>query len=187
MRVFFAIDLAPEVVERVLSVRDRLASTIGEDGVRWVKKAQIHVTLAFLGEQDEAHARAALEVVRPIAEAQERFELSVGGLGAFPDEDRPRVLFLGIDRGAAPLVTLANALTASLAASGFALEQRAFHPHVTLARIHRRRAAKEVSKLVHQGGFEALGETVIDRFALMESKSGPTGATYQKLEELPLR
>ena len=184
MRLFFAIELAPEVVDRVLSVRDRLASAIGGDGVRWVQKAQIHLTLAFLGEQSEERARVAIEAARPIAAAHARFELSVGGLGAFPDDAHPRVLFLGIaGEGTAPLVALATELTGSLTAAGFTLDSREFHPHVTLARVDRGSAAKKVSRLVGEGGFDSLGVSVIDRLALLESRPDPS---YVKLEELPL-
>jgi len=186
MRVFFAVDLAPELVDRVVDLRDRFATKLGHDGVRWIKRPQIHVTLSFLGEQDEEHVRAAIEAARKIAIDHGRFEISIGGLGAFPDEDRPRVFFLGVETGVLPLASLANDLAKSLAARGFALDQRGYHPHVTLGRIDARGASNKIRKLILAGGFEALGTTIVDRFALYENRTDASGASYVKLEEIAL-
>src|SRR5215470_17261032 len=117
MRLFFALQL-PE------NVRERLAPLVP-------KADQLHFTLAFLGETGKLDdAIAAAQTVNAPS-----FDLAIAGRGAFPNERRPRVLWLGVSDGAQPLCDVAGQLCTALRGRGFALEDRPFKPHLTIGRV----------------------------------------------------
>src|SRR2546427_3210468 len=104
MRLFFALPLPGEAKDRLRAPLEA-AKKAGGDGVSFTRIEQLHFTLAFLGEQpgpDEA--LAAGEALREGAP----FEVALSGTGAFPNTARPRVLWLGVKDGAAPLIEAAE-------------------------------------------------------------------------------
>src|ERR1700757_2147013 len=103
MRLFFAIQLPPDV-------REKLQALAGKSG-------QLHFTLAFLGETPRVDdACAAASEVRGAP-----FEVAIAGAGAFPSPSRPRVLWLGVSDGAQQMISIADSLCAALRERGFAL------------------------------------------------------------------
>jgi len=110
---------------------------------RWTTPAQLHLTLAFLGDDvPDARLAGIAAAVDAVAAAAAPFAVEFGGLGAFPDARRPRVIWLGVRQGADGLGDLQSALAARLALLGFPPEERGFHPHLTLGRIDRDRLAR---------------------------------------------
>src|SRR5437764_8060804 len=173
MRLFFALPLPGEAKERLRAPLEA-ARMAGGDGVGFTRIEQLHFTLAFLGEQpgpDEA--LAAGEALRDGA----AFEVGLSGAGAFPNTVRPRVLWLGVSDGAAPLTAAAERLRTALRQRGFKLEERPFRPHRTIGRVRPRgdRPAKRAlaaigpGELVHWTAHEAC---------LMQSVLGKGGATH---------
>lgn len=126
-RLFIAVDL-PERVRR------RLASLVGTAvaGVRPVRAEQIHLTLHFLGDADDA-AVARLAAALPLAR-QEPFTIDLTGTGVFPPRGRPTVLWAGVSPSD-PLQQLHGNVAAVVEACGFTTESRPWTPHVTLARL----------------------------------------------------
>src|SRR3954470_2393032 len=122
VRLFFAVQLPADVKERLRPALDA-ARRAGGDGVGFTRLEQVHFTLAFLGEQPSADA--ALQAGEILTE-QASFELAIGGIGAFPNNARPRVLWLGVTDGAAPLMVAAERLRRALEGAGFSLEERRF-------------------------------------------------------------
>src|SRR5687768_17816273 len=93
-RLFVALPLADEVVGSIATfVRD-----VAEpgDGVKWAPSENLHVTLKFLGELPGGKVDDLLAALRRAVADVAPFRFSVGGLGAFPDLRRPRVLWVGI-------------------------------------------------------------------------------------------
>lgn len=170
MRIFFGIYPPPDVAREVIAMRDRARAVVGDKGARWERDDKLHLTLQFLGEETEERAARAAEIARTIKHAP--FELSIGGFGVFPNERRPHVLWLGVQGDVAPL---ANGLGAALKADGFSIEERAYHPHVTIARL-RGHKLPELPELPHTATFR------VDRYVLLES----TGGAYHVRDELML-
>jgi len=109
---------------------EALAPSLAEvAGGKAVPAEKIHMTLAFLGEIDDDARRRASEAARPVALPP--FDLALDRVGGFR---RARVAWAGASQAPAPLLELQSRLEAGLRASGFDLEERAFAPHVTLAR-----------------------------------------------------
>src|SRR6266511_3757868 len=117
MRLFIAVFPPPEAQTLAYRAADLLR--LGHDAVAWVKRENLHYTMRFLGEVDDAGAAKAGEAMREAAGSRTRFAATLGGFGAFPDAKRARVLWIGMQQGAEPMRLLASALDQALARHGF--------------------------------------------------------------------
>jgi RNA 2',3'-cyclic 3'-phosphodiesterase len=133
VRTFLAVPLDPALRDPVLRLVRRL-HPLQPGGAKWAESESLHFTLAFLGGVPEERLEAVFAAARQAASGTPPFRLQLGALGMFPDHGTRRVLWIGADRGAAELTALQAKLAAALTRAGFALEARAFVPHLTLAR-----------------------------------------------------
>lgn len=129
MRAFIALELPEAFADEVAALSRRLAAVC--EG-RFVAEGNHHLTLAFLGEVDEAGARAAMDALEAACVGMGPIELSAEGLGTF-GRGRAATLWLGIRRSE-ELGLLARRVREELAARGLAYDEKDFLPHVTLAR-----------------------------------------------------
>jgi len=188
-RLFVAVPIPAPIAARVGSMVASVREALGRDGerVRWVQMEGLHVTLRFLGPTppDRVDSVGAA-VERTASVSPGRFEIRFGGAGAFPDPTRPRALWLGIRHGATELGSLASTLRQELLADGWALDERSFRPHLTIARTDGVHAAADAGhRLVAAAaeldlGFEA------DRIVLYRSHLGRGPARYEVLRSAAL-
>lgn len=184
MRLFVALDFPDAVRQRLRQLIARLQAY--SSGARWVKSEGMHVTLKFIGYVDAGKVGAICSALAPIYSAQ-AVDMHFRGVGFFPNERRPRVLWCGVE--ATPnLPALAADIDRALAPLGIASEAREFTPHLTLARFSPERRNARVETLVRQAGelesceFGAARET---EFYLYESVLKPSGAEYKRLAGFP--
>ncbi|MGH7645253.1 MAG: RNA 2',3'-cyclic phosphodiesterase [Gemmatimonadales bacterium] len=188
MRLFVALNL-PEAVRQALWAAAAPARDL-DLPLRWVRPDGIHLTLKFLGETADQRApelRSALARVagdsggasapaRPLA-------VALGGFGAFPDVERPRVVWAGV-AGDPALELLQHGLEREFAPLGFPTEARAFRPHVTLARATRDARPADFARAgldAVLGTLEFAETVVIETLDLMRSELGRDGAVYHVL------
>ena len=185
MRLFVAIAPPPAVLDEL----DTLAEPLRADrpDLRWTGREAWHVTLAFLGQVDQAAVARLLPRLERAARRHPRFRLAFCGAGAFPSAGRANVLWSGLsgDRGA--LARLAESVIAGASRAGAPPPDkgRRFQPHLTLARC---RMPADVTELVAAlGGFEGQPWTA-DRVHLVRSRLGATEQPrYSSLGSWPLR
>lgn len=184
MRAFIAIDLDPAIRKSLQALLLDLKATRAE--IRWAEPGGLHLTLKFLGDIDEAGALRVQAVLEDVAGRHRAFPLRAEGTGVFPGERNPRILWVGF--AAEPgLMALQAELERALEAEGFALEERAFKPHLTLGRVKGpRRIGDAVAELKRRGG-EDLGGMTAGKVALFESRLRPEGAEYRIVSEATLR
>jgi 2'-5' RNA ligase len=130
MRLFTAIDIPTDLTEALRSFVSRLRPTAK---ISWSPVENLHVTTKFIGEWPEPRLDEMKRVLASVA-VTGPVEVSVKGLGWFPNERRPRVFWAGVDGGEA-LRALARATDAAVAELGIPAEKRDYAPHLTLARI----------------------------------------------------
>ena len=177
-RLFVAIDLPDVTKDRILSLRqDDLPPG------RWARRDALHLTLHFIGDVPEAVARA---YQRRLAEVKVgAFELRIQGLGQFPINDRPRVIWAGAQNTPA-LRALHEAVGGALEREGFRRERRRFQPHITLMRFKKPLRRGLASKWI-QAHIDFYAEPFrVERFALYESDLQPSGAVYTRRAHFPL-
>ena len=132
LRLFVAFDIPEDIRDSVeIAVapwRERYPRA------KWVPKPNQHVTLKFLGATWPRLVEWVRDSVGQAARANEQARTWVTGLGAFPNERRARVLWAGLDDDGRRLGRIAASLDEGLSRE-FALEKRAFTPHLTVARF----------------------------------------------------
>src|SRR3989442_14472428 len=112
IRAFIAIDLPDEVRAALDEAQTRLKRAHTGVKVSWTKIGNLHLTLQFLGYVEEEAVEKIRGSLEGVAGRHAPFELQVGGTGAFPDENRPRVLWVGCD-DAGNLKALAHSVQAA--------------------------------------------------------------------------
>ncbi len=143
MRLFISSGFTAPVLARIRDLQNYAGPLLG-DSVKWVEPENIHLTYTFLG--DVAQGSKLLAVKKSIDEAAGAFRkprFALGGFGAFPSLERPRVLWLGLKNGGDALKAIALKLRSGLAAAGFILEHD-FSAHITIARVCPAFLAREV-------------------------------------------
>ena len=171
-RLFAAIDLPDATKDHVLSLR--------EDDLppgRWARREALHVTLHFIGDVPEAVARAYQRALARVDAGA--FELRIEGVGQFPIEARPRVIWAGLTNTPS-LRALYEAAGAALVSEGFRRERRRFQPHVTLMRFKKPLRRGLASKWLAAHMDFCTEPFRVEQFALYESELKPSGAEYVK-------
>lgn len=150
--------------------------------VRWVPAPNLHFTLRFLGDIDQGLVEPVAEAMRSAARATPALVVGVGGLGAFPDRDAPRVLYAEVTRGHDALARLAGRIETALAALGFAKAERPFVGHMTLGRVRSSRGS--LGTITPPGTDCGVG--TIAAVTLYRSDLFSKGAEYIALARAPL-
>lgn len=190
-RTFIALDLSAAARETVARQARRLERAL--PGLRSVDPATLHLTLAFLGELDEAAIGAATEVTETAARETAPVTLTLGRLGVFGAPDAPRVIWLGLADDMARLYALQRRLAQALAARGFPPEVRRYSPHLTLARPKGRldaEAARRLRDLLAEPALPLAPDAPpwrVTEAQVMRSDLTRAGARYTPLRVIPLR
>ncbi len=183
MRAFIAIELDP-------GIKDQLQVLVGElkasrADIRWVNAGGMHLTLKFLGEIDDGQALRIKETLSEIARRYAPFPLRLERTGAFPDEKRPRVLWVGFD--AAPeLLALQEEIDRALEAECFEREKRGFTPHLTLGRVKGPDRIPLAMTALGRHREASFGAMTVRKVTLFESILHPEGAQYRAIFEAGL-
>lgn len=151
---------------------------------RWIDLDNQHVTLKFLGSTPGDRTEDIATVCGIVAEGHRPAVVSLTGIGAFPSNNRVRVLWVGFDDPDALLERLAADLDQGFEALGFPTEGRAYTPHLTLCRFK--------IPVPLKGGLPEIDLSTLDHFeineiSLFRSHLSPKGARYEVLRRFPLR
>ena len=187
MRLFVALEIPAAVRDnlaaQIKELRD-LPAPLADKRLRWVRPENLHVTLKFIGEVEAAKldgirsALAAIGLDAPIG-------LDFRGLGFFPDEKYPRVLWVGLN-ATGNLAVLAREVDRALEGQGIARDERAFTPHLTLARFEPRGLHEKMRTAIQKNSEREFGAFEAREFHLIQSKLKPSGAEYTFLAAFPL-
>ena len=120
------------------------------------------------------------------AKGQVPFEMSLGGLGAFPGPASPRVIWAGVKEGAQNTINLAKSLEDQLEKIGFEKEKRSFHPHLTLGRLRSGQNKGKLSNLLRSIEFKSPSTIKVTHLSLIQSTLTPSGAIYTPLHQAEL-
>lgn len=185
-RTFVAVDASDAVRAGVAKLVRRLAPEA--QGVRWVSPDALHFTLHFLGDLTDQELADACLNVKQASAGVAGFTLEAAGLGAFPSAERPRVLWVGVRRGAANLVALHAAIGESLAGMGLRGENRPFVPHLTIGKSGHagRDALAALARPLAEQADAAAGTLVVSESIVFASELRRDGPRYTPLARCPL-
>ena len=184
MRLFVSVDLPRTLAEGVAEVQNEFEDASGLD---FVDPEQAHVTLKFLGDVPEGRlerVESALE--QAVSEAEvDPFDLEFSGVGAFPNPDYIRVVWLGVDEGAREMTALHESIEEQFVDVGFDPEDHDFTPHVTLARMKHAGGKDHVQERLENYD-PSPGTMRVEDVRLTESELGPDGPEYTTVHSVPL-
>ena len=187
MRLFLAINLPPEVRHAIATEAAAPLRAIAPQ-LTWVREPSLHLTVKFLGEQPPEMVRRLTEALQLVSERNKVIEVEIGGIGAFPNFRRPRVVWIGVSPDP-KLELLHHDVEAGCESLGVPLDGKPFRPHLTLARVKPhaadsitlRKLARAADEVVH------VEEVLITSVDLMQSELTSTGAQHRLLASVPLR
>jgi len=187
MRTFIAITLPQDLISLLAGIQQELKKSRAD--VKWVEPQNIHMTLKFLGEIDQAGLEKASSILRQKTANASPFSVSLVKLGAFPSGRFPRVIWAGVEKGDQEVKRLAAALEEGFAEIGFPKESKPFSSHITLGRTRSGLHAGELSSLLGPVG-EILQkqrpEFSVTALTLFESTLTPKGPFYESLATISL-
>jgi 2'-5' RNA ligase len=184
IRAFLALVFSVGVTRRLADEVAGRKGRVADAGLRvaWVPAANLHLTLKFLGSVPEESLEAIAAAVGRVAARHAPFEARARGLGAFPSAAHPRILWAGVDGGEA-LKRLQADVEGALAELGFAKEERAFHPHVTVGRVKEQKGALDGAAWASDAEW---GVSQMSEIVLYESRTLRAGAEYVARARVPI-
>ena len=180
VRSFIAIPVPKAGIEVLERAVKRLDSEIGGQ-VRWVRPRGIHLTLKFMGDIPASTLERVLEALPEVAAAFSPFEISMSGLGVFPNSRRPRVLWAGLDGDLTTLLALQIAVDQAVEKLGLPKEERPFSPHLTLGRVRRDtndEQSRKIGYLMSNTVLQAVPSWPVETVDLMRTELDPTGSRH---------
>ena len=189
VRSFIAIELPDELKAEIDQLQARLK--LGEQSwVKWVDPYSIHLTLKFLGNITVDMTPEITKAMEAAVQGITPFHLKVKELGVFPNLRRVQVAWVGMGGEINKLSQVQQRIDTNLAPLGFATEERAFTPHLTLARLRDQASLDErerFGKLIADTRFEAVHSVNVAAISLMKSQLTREGAIYTRISSVRLR
>jgi len=186
IRAFLAIDPPEVVLDNIQALQNRLKKSI-QGAIRWVRPEGIHLTLKFFGDISAYDVENISETIASKTTTVPPITLEIRGMGAFPDVNRPRVIWLGITGQLAPLLSLQRDLEEVFSKLGFPKENRPFRAHLTMGRVRVPKGIIGLAPSVEAGRNLMAGNFTVGEITLFQSSLSPQGAIYSKLAAFPLQ
>mgnify|MGYP006125756703 CR=1 FL=1 len=175
MRAFIAVEISSsEILRRIQTFQENL-----EINARPTKINQIHFTLQFLGEIDENKCEKVKNVLNKMSFS--KFQLSLKGIGGFPNLNNPRIIWIGTDKGGQKLSEMSKEIGMKLTTLGFK-EEKKFKPHLTIFRIKKK--IDDISSSTKEYDTIEFGSEIISKIKLKKSVLSPKGPEYSDLLEV---
>lgn len=175
-RLFLGFELPAPITQQLLQIHEPLR------GARWQNADQLHLTLRFLGEVDDAVRPQIISLLSGLRATP--IEIRLHGAGCFGGPQRPFALWAGV-WPEQPLVQLREEIDTRLAPLALPADRHAgFKPHITLARI---RGGDESAARFAEGLTELTSEPfTFNALSLIASRQAAQGSVYSVLDRLPL-
>lgn len=178
IRAFIALDVNAEVADAIDKFTSELRSP--RDAISWVRGDKLHLTLRFLGDAvDSRRLPRLVDGLEQVAAAAAPFAVRLRGTGAFPNLDRPRVLWIGLE--SLELIGLAGRVEAATVACGFDAERRPYSPHLTVARVREPHRFRALRPAFEQYANRDFGTVEARKMTLYRSRLAPEGSTYDPI------
>ena len=175
--MFCAFELPETLRTRINQHSERVREAVPEAAASWSRAENIHLTVKFFGNVDHQRvpviSAAAARAVKEFSPIQ----IGVGKTGVFPRPSRPQVLWIGVEDPSGRLAALHQQLEHQFVVEGFPKEDRAFRPHLTIARIRKPHNSDQLAQ-AHLGmEFSSLA-IELRELVLVRSELSSKGSKY---------
>ena len=182
VRSFIALPLSAVVQREMAVVQSELKDAQAD--VKWDTSDKFHITLKFLGDIEAEQAPSIARELEKSIGSSPAFDLTFLSLGAFPNVERPRVIWIGT-QSIEQVPRLQESVERVCESFGFAKEDRPFHAHVTLGRVKGSRNLDRLTARLKSTTFRPL-LVRCSEVHIMRSELKPTGSVYTLLNSIPL-
>lgn len=196
MRLFIAVPLPQLIQKQLTALSENLRKLSTGLPIKWVKPENIHLTLKFLGETNDDTTSLVKGEIQSTAGKFQPIPCKLGGLGAFPNMDRPRVIWTGLESEdkLANLKSLAGTIDLGMSRLGFQAESKPFSAHLTLGRVKQAKGrfpeliSRKLASFTSHLRTTKVEPTELDleRIVLFQSILKPEGPVYERLFEIEL-
>ncbi|MGQ3684827.1 MAG: RNA 2',3'-cyclic phosphodiesterase [Candidatus Loosdrechtia sp.] len=184
VRLFVAVEIAEEIRKKLVELQNELKRADAEVG--WVAPENFHITLKFIGTVDEEKMNHIIPVIKDSVAHMDSFDLRYKGIGVFPTEKKPRILFVNVIDSGGVLTKIHKRLDSQLASLQVKQENRPYDVHLTIGRIKTYRNIKELIEILHLYDWFNFGSEHITQVVLMKSVLSSNGPRYTKLHSANL-
>jgi len=179
-RVFCAVELPEEVRARLEDHVGRLRKEVPEATASWSRVENIHLTLKFFGNVAVDRTPVISDAASRTAREFPAFRIGIGGTGVFPKPSRAQVLWIGVNDPSGNLSALQKRFDDECLADGFSKEDRAYRPHLTIARLRNPEGARRLAD-AHLNMTFANIEVPLTELVIFRSELSPKGSKYTAL------
>lgn len=176
-RMFCAVELPAEVRTRLQEHTGRVREAVSDASASWTRPENVHLTLKFFGNVPNRKLPLIADAASRVAASFSPFQIRIGGTGVFPKPSRAQVLWIGVDDASGRLSALQQRLEEEFAVEGFAKEDRAYRPHLTIARIRRPEGARRLAETHLQTSFE-FAQLTVKEIVVFRSELSSKGSRY---------
>ena len=178
-RAFISVDV--DSTPKLMEMEERLRGSGAQ--LKVVDLDNIHLTLKFLGDTDEALIEDIVDIMARSVKDVKPFTMGLRGTGAFPNPNYMKVIWVGLE-GADALITISKTMDRELANLGFKREKRGFRPHITLARVKGPRKKNILAQILKDYESEEFGTQKVECVRLKKSVLSREGPTYTTVKEV---
>jgi 2'-5' RNA ligase len=181
IRSFIAVDLDDEAIKKEINRVQRDLEQTGAQ-LKSVDPKIMHFTFRFLGDV----STETIEIVKKAMNelAFERFDITLNGIGAFPNLRRINVIWIGVSSGADRLEQLFQQLEPKLRQIGIAHDDKGFNPHLTIARVKSSLNRDALANYISKFESAKFGTISVSSLRLKKSTLTPQGPIYNTLHEI---
>jgi 2'-5' RNA ligase len=183
--MFCAVELPDDLRARLHAHIQKLREAVPDVAASWTRVENIHLTLKFFGNVDIDRTTAISDAASRTAREFSEVKIGVGATGVFPKPSRAQVLWIGISDPSSKLSSLQQQLENECAREGFEKEERAYRPHLTIARLRKPEGARQLADAHLNMKFEPteieLRELVVFRSELSSKGSKYTAISRHQL------
>lgn len=184
LRLFIALELTPAAQSALENPLQTLQSIPGSKAVRWTPLKNIHLTLKFLGDTPRSQVEDIQAAIGTAGKNISVLDMTIQGVGVFPNPKRPRIVWLGLEDHSKQLKTLQRNIEQQIEPLGFKPEKRRFSPHLTVGRVRKNADWDAVTRLgeaVKEIDAGINVEWTCENVSLVKSDLRPSGAVYTSL------
>lgn len=178
-RGFIAIDI--KAVPKLIEFEKDITKT--GVNVKLVEPENVHITLKFLGDTEEALIDDIEQIMKDAVKKSKPFTIQLKGAGVFPNQKYIKIVWIGIKQGE-QIGAIAQAIDEHLSTLGFAKEKRAFSSHLTIARVRSARNKQELLQVLEKYNDVLFAEIMVDMITLKKSELTQKGPIYTTLREV---
>ena len=178
IRAFLAVDLDDELKPEINRIMKEFKQT--DARIKYVELLNLHLTLKFFGDIDVQSLEILENAIAKVVSEFEPFSIKIKGCGAFPNTNRIKVIWLGIDDDTV-LKELHDKLDKQFAELGIDRDKK-FSTHLTIGRMRSAKNKEQVKSAIEEFEDIEIGEMEVTEISLKKSTLTPKGPIYEDLK-----